>query len=104
MQIVEIRIVFRACAHRWSAERNRQIVLVGAAADVVDLRPLDVHTADEDRICPDEIVIGRGGNVFVKEADFPASRERCRNQKQTLRRHKGLNAVGQGVSVFKSAE
>ena len=104
MQIVEGRIVIRAGADRRAAERDRQIEGMGAAADVVHLLPLDMHAADEHRFGPVEI-LGRGGaDIFVDETDFPVGRQICRDDQKALRRHEGLDAVGQRIGVLECPE
>ena len=62
MEIVERGIIIRTGADRRPADRDRQIEVMGAAADVVHLLALDVHAADEHRFRPLEIFLAwRGG-------------------------------------------
>src|SRR3984957_12575143 len=104
MEIVERRIIFRTGADRGSAYRDREIERVRPSADVVHLLTLNMHAADEHRFRPFE-VFGRGGaDIFVDEADRPVRGQIGRDQQQTLRRHEGLDAIGQGISVFECAE
>ena len=46
-------------------------VALGPLVDVVDLRLLDVHAADEDRVGPGEILVGGAAQVLVDEAHLP---------------------------------
>src|SRR5207237_1391400 len=66
----------------------------------VHLLALDVHAADYHRLRPFEIFFGGGGNVLVDEADRPVSRQIGRDKQQALRRHEGLDAIGQGIGVL----
>ncbi len=75
-----------------------------AAADIVHLLTLDMHAADEHRFRPFEILRRRGADVFVDEADRPVRRQISRDQQQTLRRHEGLDAVGQGIGVLERSK
>jgi hypothetical protein len=75
-----------------------------AAADVVHLLALDVHTADEHRVRPLEILRRGRAQVLVDETDLPVLWEVCSNQQQALRRHERLDAVGQGVGVLEGPE
>jgi len=63
-----------------------------------------LHAADEYGFRPFEVRRGGRGNVFVDEADRPIGGQIGRDQQQALRRHEGLNAVGQRIGVFQRAE
>ncbi len=104
MEIVERRIIVRTGADRGSADRDRKIVGMRAAADIVHLLALDMHAADEHGFRPFEILCRRGADVLVDEAHRPMLRQIGRDQQQPLRRHEGLDAVSQGIGVFEGAE
>ena len=104
MEIVERRIIIRARADRGTAERDRQVELMGAAADVVHVLALDVHAADEDGLRPFELFPRRAAEILVDELDLPFLGQIGREQQQALRRHEGADAVGQRVGMLERAE
>ncbi len=75
-----------------------------AFGDVVDLRRLHMHAADDDDVGPFEF--GRCGraDVLVDEADRPLFRHIGRDQQEPLRRHEGAHAFHQPVGVIERAE
>ena len=75
-----------------------------AVADIVHLLALDVHAADEHRLRPFEILPGGTAEIFVDEADLPMRRQIGRDHEQALRRHEGLDAVGERIGIFERPE
>ena len=104
MQIVERGIVIRTGADRRSADRNRQIKCMRAAADIVHLLALDVHAADQHGFRPLEILRRSAADILVDKADRPVGGQIGRDQQQPLRRHEGLDTVGQRIGIFEGAE
>ena len=76
---------------------------LGARVDVADLRLLHMHAADEHRVGPGEIRVGRLAEVLVDEAHLPALRQVGGDHQQALRRHEGLH-VHQRVGAREGAE
>src|SRR5690606_41100232 len=76
----------------WSSDvcSSDLIMVMRAAADVVHLLALDVHTADEHRVRPLEILRRGRAQVLVDETDLPVLWEVCSNQQQALRRHEQI--------------
>ena len=104
MEIVEVRIHFRRARHRWPAERGHLAGGFGAAGDVVNLRRLDMHAADQDGIRPREIGGAGRRDILVDEANRPLLGHIGRDQQQALRRHEGAHPPEQMIGVGKRAE
>ena len=104
MEIVEVGIHFRRAGHRWPAERGHLAGGFRAAGDVVNLRRLDVHAADQDGIGPGEIGGAGRPDILVDEADRPWLGHVGRDQQQALRRHEGAHPPEQVIGVGKRAE
>ena len=71
VDIVEIRVFLGRSRDRGAAEHRHLAGLVGAGADLVDLRLLDMHARHEHRVGPGEILGGRAGDVLVDETHRP---------------------------------
>ena len=87
-----------AAKHRGASER------MGALAKIFDLSSLNVHSADEHDLRPQEVLRGGAPDVLVDEPELPASREVSGNHEQSLGGHVCAHAVGQGVRKFQGAE
>src|SRR5580704_17871739 len=77
---------------------------MGPLAYIVHPAALDMHSADEDRVGPGEVIGTRWAHVFVDKADFPDLWQHRRDNQQTLWRHACANPVGQRIGVVKGAE
>ena len=77
---------------------------VRALGDIVNLRRLDVHAADQDDVGPLEFGGGRLADILVDEADRPPFRHIGRDQEQALRRHEGAHPLHQPIGVVEGAE
>ena len=93
VEIVEVRVLLGTSRHRRAAQHHGAILGMGAAQDVLHLRPLHMHAADEHDFGPFEIVRGRRLEVLVDEADLPIPRRRCGDHEKALRRHESADAV-----------
>ncbi len=104
VEIVDIRVHFGRRRDRRPAQHHDLAGCMRARGDVVDLRGLDVHAADQHGVGPGEIGVGRLADVFVDEADRPSLRHIGRGHEQALRRHERAHAFHQPVGVVEGAE
>src|SRR2546429_8966616 len=72
MEIIEAWIELGTRPHRRTAEHRHLAEVVRPLAYILDPAALDMHSADENRIGPDEIADAHRAHVFVDKADFPS--------------------------------
>ena len=104
VQIVELGIHLGRARHRRPAERRDLAGRVGARADVLDLRLLDVHAAHQHHVGPGEVGLGRARDVLVDEAHRPGVRHVGGDQQEPLRRHEGAHPAHQRKGMLERAE
>ena len=104
MEIVEPWIELGTRRHRRATENRDLAEGVRPLAYILHPAALDVHSADEDRVGPGEVIGTRGVHVFVDKADFPGLGKHRRDHQQTLRWHERAYSIGQRIGVFKGAE
>ena len=104
VEIVDIRVHFGRRRDRRPAQHHDLAGRVRTRGDVVNLRGLDVHAADQHGVGPGEIGVGRLSDVLVDEADRPRLRHIGRDHQQALRRHEGAHAFHQPIRVVEGAD
>src|ERR1700730_5933491 len=104
MKIADPGIELGTRRHRRAAEHRQPAEGMRPLAYILDPAALDMHSADKNRIGPDEIAGTRRAHVFVDKADFPGFWQHRRDHQQTLRRHERAYTIGQRIGVFKGAE
>ena len=104
MDIVELGIHFRRAGDRWAAERDHFAGGLGAAGNVMNLRRLDVHAADEHGVGPGEVLGACRRDILVDETDPPWLGHIGRNQQKPLRRHERAHPPEQVISMRKRPE
>jgi hypothetical protein len=103
MQVVEQRVVFRACRDRGAAEYRRPPRRLSALSNILDAPALNVHPADEDHLRPGQVLRRRLDEVLVDESDRPRFRKDGGHHQQPLRRHERLRA-DERVGILERAE
>jgi hypothetical protein len=103
MDIVEFAVELGTGGDRRTADRAHLAVRMGAAGDVQHRLPLNMHAADEHRVCPVELAIVGRADILIDELDLPAFGQIGGDQQDALRRHERLHAH-QLVSVLERSE
>jgi hypothetical protein len=104
VEIVDVRVHLRRCRCRRPAQHHYLASRMRARGDIVDLRRLDVHAADQHGVGPGEIGLGRVAHVLVDEADRPRLRHVGGNQQQALRRHERAHPFHQPIGMIEGAK
>src|SRR4029450_9885926 len=104
MEIVKGRIEFGTRRHRRAAKDRHLAESMGPLAYILYPPTLNMHSTNEDRIGPSEIIGTRWTHVLVDKADFPGLWQRRRYHQQTLRRHACAYPISQLVGIFKGGK
>jgi hypothetical protein len=104
VEIVGFRIIFRRRGDGRSAQHRRFAGRLRASDDVVDLRRLDVHAADQHHVRPGKVGLARRAEILIDEADRPPLGQIGCDHQKPLRRHERAHAPHQRIGVRERAE
>ncbi len=101
---IDVGIIIGRGRNGRPAERDDLARVVGAAGDVVNAMPLDVHARNENHVGPGEFFRRHARDVLIDEFDFPLAGNQRRDDQNALRRHEALHVAHERERVVERAE